>query len=190
MKVTSVGVPGSKIVTTRCLKEDDHDTLLKPPGTEQSTGAEIWIISTMCLVSVLINLICMCVFCCRFTGRSVSSCSCCSTTKDSTEKVEKTQSEQTEQGHKERADDHDASSSNEDGVSAVATLKRPKLSALEELFAVEDMTIELRTPTTVSSTSEKIKTEDKSPQITSIYAVLSESSNLMVGHEGYPANAF
>ncbi|XP_058264568.1 uncharacterized protein LOC131365019 [Hemibagrus wyckioides] len=68
---------------------DDHDTLLKPPGTEQSTGAEIWIISTMCLVSVLINLICMCVFCCRFTGRSVSSCSCCSTTKDSTEKVEK-----------------------------------------------------------------------------------------------------
>lgn len=65
----------------------------------------------------------------------------------------------------------------------ICSQKRPKLSALEELFAMEDMAIEIRKETTVRSTTEKI-------QITSIYAILSESSNLVVEHEGHSANAF
>ncbi|XP_048012168.1 E3 SUMO-protein ligase ZBED1-like [Megalobrama amblycephala] len=71
---------------------------------------------------------------------------------------EQTQAQEKEQGEKERAD-LQADSSSDEEASAVATLKKPKLSALEELFAVEDMAIEVRTETIVSSTTEKIQTE-------------------------------
>ncbi|KAL0195118.1 hypothetical protein M9458_008690, partial [Cirrhinus mrigala] len=65
--------------------------------------------------------------------------------------------------------------------------KRPKLSALEELFAVEDMAVEARMQTTVSSTTERIQPEINKYRL---LQVLSKSSNLVVGHEGHSANAF
>ncbi|XP_053498357.1 uncharacterized protein LOC128618655 [Ictalurus furcatus] len=66
---------------------DNHETthennLPKPPDTRQSTEVELWISMTVCLVSVLMNLIFMCVFCCRLKGKSVSSCNCCRNTTD------------------------------------------------------------------------------------------------------------
>ncbi|XP_060743249.1 uncharacterized protein LOC132857251 isoform X2 [Tachysurus vachellii] len=74
---------------------EDHDTSSKPPDNEPCTRSEMWITRTVCLISALINLICMCVFCYRFKGRSTSSSSsssssyCCSNRKGSTEKVDK-----------------------------------------------------------------------------------------------------
>ncbi|GAA6080568.1 uncharacterized protein LOC113653807 isoform X1 [Tachysurus ichikawai] len=71
---------------------EDHDTSSEPPDTEPCTGSEMWFTRTVCLISVLINLLCMCVICYRFKGRSASSSSssyCCSNTKGSTEKVDK-----------------------------------------------------------------------------------------------------
>ncbi|XDV25629.1 hypothetical protein PO909_029515 [Leuciscus waleckii] len=71
------------------------------------------------------------------------------------------QYQQMEHGLEERAGagDQAHSSSDEDSASSVATLKRPKLSALEELFAMEDMAIEIRKETTVRSITEKIQAE-------------------------------
>lgn len=55
---------------------------------------------------------------------------------------EQAQGQQMNQGLKERAEDQDDCISDEDiCASASETVKRPKLSALEELFAVEDMEI-------------------------------------------------
>ncbi|XP_026995005.2 uncharacterized protein LOC113638168 isoform X2 [Tachysurus fulvidraco] len=74
---------------------EDHDTSSKHPDTELCTGSEMWITRIVCLISVLINLICMCVICYRFKGRSSSSSSsssssyCCSNIKGSTEKMDK-----------------------------------------------------------------------------------------------------
>ncbi|ROL53427.1 hypothetical protein DPX16_7027 [Anabarilius grahami] len=102
---------------------------------------------------------------------------------------EQTRAQEKEQGEKERADVQADSSSDEE-TSAVATLKKPKLSALEELFAVEDMAIEVRTETTVSSTTEKIQAEMN--HYRSLPSTLSSvrSSNLVVGHEAHSAIAF
>ncbi|XP_048853064.1 E3 SUMO-protein ligase ZBED1 [Brienomyrus brachyistius] len=69
---------------------------------------------------------------------------------------EQTPTEQIEQALEESNQDD---SSDEDSASATTALKRPKLSALEELFAVEDMAVEARMQTTVSSTTERIQAE-------------------------------
>ncbi|XP_053541843.1 uncharacterized protein LOC108274896 [Ictalurus punctatus] len=64
-----------------CNSTDDRNT-------QQSTGAALRIIMSVCLVSILINIICMCVFCCKIKGKSVLSGNSCSNTTDSTEKEE------------------------------------------------------------------------------------------------------
>ncbi|XP_047225655.1 E3 SUMO-protein ligase ZBED1-like [Girardinichthys multiradiatus] len=56
------------------------------------------------------------------------------------------------------AGDHDDNSFDEDCGAAVATLKKPKLSALEELFADEGMAVEIRQENSFSTT-EKIQEE-------------------------------
>lgn len=69
-----------------------------------------------------------------------------------------TQAQQMEQELEGTAGDHDDNSSDEDCTAAVTTLKKPKLSALEELFADEDMAVEIRQENTFSTT-EKIEEE-------------------------------
>ncbi|XP_047222620.1 E3 SUMO-protein ligase ZBED1-like [Girardinichthys multiradiatus] len=68
------------------------------------------------------------------------------------------QAQQMKQELEGTAGDHDDNSSDEDCGAAVTTLKKPKLSALEELFADEDMVVEIRQENSFSTT-EKIQEE-------------------------------
>ncbi|XP_034538951.1 zinc finger BED domain-containing protein 1-like [Notolabrus celidotus] len=69
-----------------------------------------------------------------------------------------TQAQQMEQNLEETAGDHVDDLSDEDCTAAGATMKKPKLSALEELFADEDMAVEIRQENTLS-TAEKVQGE-------------------------------
>ncbi|KAF5900513.1 uncharacterized protein DAT39_009819, partial [Clarias magur] len=56
------------------------------PDKRRSTGAELWITMCVCLVSMLMNFICLCVFCCRPKEKLRTSCSCFRNTIEPSEK--------------------------------------------------------------------------------------------------------
>ncbi|KAF7702509.1 hypothetical protein HF521_001792 [Silurus meridionalis] len=71
-------------ITDKPHEQHNHSNFSGCTDTQQSTETRFWITMSVCVASVLLNLICMCVFCYRLKGKSVSSCS---SSTDAPEKV-------------------------------------------------------------------------------------------------------
>ncbi|XP_017340767.1 uncharacterized protein LOC108274845 [Ictalurus punctatus] len=94
--------------------------------TQQSTGAALWIIMSVCLVSILINIICMCVFCCKIKGKSVLSGNNCSKTTDSTEKEENIHYASIQYKRRSRAAAKKNTASDSDSVNYATVASQPR----------------------------------------------------------------
>ncbi|KAI5615024.1 hypothetical protein C0J50_10926 [Silurus asotus] len=55
-------------ITEKLHEQHHHSNSSGCPDTQQSTETRFWITMSVCVVSVLLNLICMCVFCYRLKG--------------------------------------------------------------------------------------------------------------------------
>ncbi|XP_017317497.1 uncharacterized protein LOC108261134 [Ictalurus punctatus] len=102
-----------------CNSTDDRNT-------QQSTGAALWIIMSVCLVSILINIICMCVFCCKIKGKSVLSQNSCSNTTDSTEKEENIHYASIQYKRRSRAAAKKNTASDSDSVTYTTVASQPR----------------------------------------------------------------
>ncbi|XP_053541849.1 uncharacterized protein LOC108274858 [Ictalurus punctatus] len=93
--------------------------------TQQSTGAALRIIMSVCLVSILI-IICMCVFCCKIKGKSVLSGNSCSNTTDSTEKEENIHYASIQYKRRSRAAAKKNTASDSDSVTYATVASQPR----------------------------------------------------------------
>ncbi|XP_053497322.1 uncharacterized protein LOC128618007 [Ictalurus furcatus] len=102
-----------------CNSTDDRNT-------QQSTGAALRIIMSVCLVSILINIICMCVFCCKIKGKSALSGNSCSNTTDSTEKEENIHYASIQHKRRSRAAAKKNTASDSDSVTYATVASQPR----------------------------------------------------------------
>ncbi|KAM9496927.1 uncharacterized protein Hap1MRO34_003156 [Clarias gariepinus] len=93
---------------------------------QQSTGAELRITLCVCLVSLLMNFICMCVFCCRPKEKLRISCSCFRNTIDRSEKEENIHYASVQHSRGPRAAAQKNTSSDSDSVTYATVASRPQ----------------------------------------------------------------
>ncbi|KAM9495419.1 uncharacterized protein Hap1MRO34_017951 isoform 2-T2 [Clarias gariepinus] len=107
------------------------DNVTKYFNAEEPAGPGLYwitdlIIYCVCVVSVLMNIILMCTFCCKVQRKSVSSYSSCSNTTDSSEKKENINYASIKHNRRFRAKDKRSTVSDLDSVAYAAIASEPK----------------------------------------------------------------